>query len=126
MKPAARRSSSFRDLFVRRRRAGDINCGEAPISSIAGRPAWRRNMAPEEQSILHSIIRAELGDPSLSLQPETVIRELPGIESMKVLRIITKIERQFQIEMDDEVVFNMGTYGDLVNALDRARAEAAL
>ncbi len=83
-------------------------------------------MAPEEQSILHSIIRTELGDPTLSLQPETVIRELPGIESMKVLRIITKIERQFQIEMDDEVVFNMGTYGDLVSALDKARAEAAL
>ena len=82
-------------------------------------------MAPEEQDILHSIIRAELGDPSLSLQSETVIRELPGIESMKVLRIITKIERQFQIEMDDEVVFNMGTFGDLVSALDRARAEAA-
>ena len=82
-------------------------------------------MAPEEQDNHHSIIRAQLGDPTQPHQSETVIRQLPGIESMKVLRIITKIERQFQIEMDDEVVFNMGTFGDLVSALDRARAEAA-
>lgn len=81
-------------------------------------------MAPEEQKTLQSIICAELG-AAIEFAPETVIRELPGIESMKVLRIITKVERQFGVEMDDEVVFNMGTYGDLVTALDRARAEAA-
>jgi acyl carrier protein len=83
-------------------------------------------MVPEEQSILHSIIRTELGDATLALSPTTVIRELPGIESMKVLRIIAKIERQFGVELDDEVVFNVGTYGDLVGALDKAKAEAAL
>lgn len=82
-------------------------------------------MAPEEQALLHSIIRVELGDPSLMFEPSTVIRELPGIESMKVLRIIAKIERQFGVELDDEVVFNTGTYGELVAALDRARREAA-
>lgn len=83
-------------------------------------------MAPEEQNVLQSIILSELGVESIQLETATVIRELPGIESMKVLRIITKIERQFGVEMDDEVVFNLGTYGDLVTALDRARAEAAL
>lgn len=83
-------------------------------------------MAPEEQNVLQSIILSELGVESIQLDTATVIRELPGIESMKVLRIITKIERQFGVEMDDEVVFNLGTYGDLVTALDRARAEAAL
>lgn len=83
-------------------------------------------MAPEEQNVLQAIILSELGVESIQLETATVIRELPGIESMKVLRIITKIERQFGVEMDDEVVFNLGTYGDLVTALDRARAEAAL
>lgn len=82
-------------------------------------------MAPEETAILHSIIRAELGNPALALEPSTVIREIDGIESMKVLRIIAKIERQFGVELDDEVVFNTGTFGELVSALDRARAEAA-
>lgn len=82
-------------------------------------------MAPEEQVVLRQIICAELGDFSLEFAPETVIRDLPGIESMKVLRIISKIERQFGVELSDEVVFNIGTYGELSNALDTARREAA-
>jgi acyl carrier protein len=82
-------------------------------------------MAPEEQALLRQIICTELGDPSLVFEPETVIRDLPGIESMKVLRIISKIERQFGVELSDDVVFNIGTYGELSNALDSARSEAA-
>jgi acyl carrier protein len=83
-------------------------------------------LTPEDEATLLSIIRAELESPALELSPDTVIRELPGIESMKVLRIISKVERKFGVELDDEVVFNVGTYRDLLGALDRARAEAAL
>jgi acyl carrier protein len=79
-------------------------------------------MTAADIEAIHAIIRAELGDPSLTLAPETVIRELPGIESMKVLHIITRIERKFEVELDDEVVFDMGTFGDLLGALDAARA----
>lgn len=82
-------------------------------------------MSSTDQNSLLTIIRAELGNDTLSLEPSTVIRELPGIESMKVLRIISKIERQFGVELDDEVVFNVGTYGDLLSALEKAKAEAA-
>lgn len=82
-------------------------------------------MAPEEHAVLRQIICAELGDPSLVFEPETAIRDLPGIESMKVLRIISKIERQFGVELSDQVVFNIGTYGELSNALDAACREAA-
>lgn len=81
-------------------------------------------MAPEDQALLRQIICTELGDHSLVFEPETAIRDLPGIESMKVLRIISKIERQFGVELSDEVVFNIGTYGELSNALDAARREA--
>lgn len=83
-------------------------------------------MTSEDQTVLTTIIRTELENPALELAPATVIRELPGIESMKVLRIISKIERKFGVELDDEVVFNVGTYGDLVSALDKARTEASL
>lgn len=83
-------------------------------------------MTSEDQNVLTSIICAELENPGLALEPATVIRELPGIESMKVLRIISKIERKFGVELDDEVVFNIGTFGDLMGALDKARTEAAL
>lgn len=82
-------------------------------------------MDSADHSTLVSIIRGELGNATLNLEGGTVIRELPGIESMKVLRIIAKIERQFGIELDDDVVFNIGTYGDLVKALEKAKAEAA-
>lgn len=82
-------------------------------------------MAPEEQALLRQIICTELGDSSLVFEADTAIRDLPGIESMKVLRIISKIERQFEVELSDEVVFNIGTYGELSAALDAARREAA-
>lgn len=83
-------------------------------------------MTSEDQNVLASIICTELENPGLALEAATVIRELPGIESMKVLRIIAKIERKFGVELDDEVVFNIGTFGDLMGALDKARAEASL
>ena len=45
------------------------------------------------------------------------VRELPGMESIKVLRAVTKIEKQFEIELDDSVVFQVETVAELAGAV---------
>jgi acyl carrier protein len=58
----------------------------------------------------------------LELRPEdftgdTNLRELPGAESVKVLRVIARIERTYDCELDDEIVFRVETVRELVNAV---------
>ena len=54
----------------------------------------------------------------------TPLRELPGVESIKVLRIITQIEARFAIELDEQIVFNIGTFGELVDEVAKLSAAA--
>lgn len=83
------------------------------------------SLTEQEMQELRSIIHRELELEGVEITDTTLIRELPGIESMKVLRIIAKIERHFDVELSDDVVFNIGTFAELVHALGEARAESA-
>lgn len=47
----------------------------------------------------------------------THVRELPGAESVKVLRVIARIERAFSIELDDEIVFRVESIDELADAV---------
>jgi acyl carrier protein len=47
------------------------------------------------------------------------LRELPGIESIKVLRIVAKIEKKYDIELDDDVVFRTNTIEEIAQAVTR-------
>lgn len=79
----------------------------------------------EEKQELRAIICNELNLTGVEITDATLIRELPGIESMKVLRMIAKIERHFDLELSDDVVFNIGTFAELLQALNEARNESA-
>lgn len=55
----------------------------------------------------------------LNLSPQQVtetprLRELPGIDSIQVLRIVTKLEKTLRIELDEQVVFSINTLQELV------------
>lgn len=82
-------------------------------------------LTEEQKQELRAIIYKELNLEGVELTDATLIRELPGVESMKVLRIIAKIEHHFDVELSDDVVFNIGTFAELVQALSEARSEAA-
>ena len=47
------------------------------------------------------------------------LRELPGMESIKVLRIVAKIEKKYDIELDDDVVFRVNTIEEISQAVSR-------
>jgi acyl carrier protein len=79
-------------------------------------------VSPEITEIICGVLEL---DPGL-LQASTLLRELPGVESIKVLRIITRIEARYAVELDEQVVFNVGTLDELVQEVVKARAAATV
>jgi acyl carrier protein len=53
------------------------------------------------------------------------IADLAHVESIKLLRIAGKIERRFDVELDDESIFRNGTFGDIVDEIVELRKIAA-
>ena len=64
-----------------------------------------------EESIRH-LIAAELSVPPDSVPVDTHLHEL-GLSSIKVLRILARLETLYEIELDDDAVFRAETLRDL-------------
>jgi acyl carrier protein len=47
----------------------------------------------------------------------TVLRELPGTDSLRLLQCVVDLENRFGIELDDDSVFAARTVGDLIDVL---------
>jgi acyl carrier protein len=65
------------------------------------------------ESTLKDIIVTMLGNPVEHIGTDTELTALPGIESITVLRIVTRIEQRYDIELQDTVVFQIKTFGEL-------------
>ncbi len=55
------------------------------------------------------IVADVLGADPADLRRETDLRTVEGADSIKVLRIIAKIEQRYDVELDDEDVFGVST-----------------
>ncbi|PPK64914.1 acyl carrier protein [Actinokineospora auranticolor] len=66
------------------------------------------------------IAAAEIGVPAAELAPETDLRGVEGVDSVKVLRMIAKIEREFDIELEDEDVFGVSTVAEVAAVVEKA------
>jgi acyl carrier protein len=66
------------------------------------------------------IAAAELGVPAADLSPEADLRQVEGMDSVKMLRMIAKIERAYDIELDDQVVFGLSTITGTAQAVQAA------
>lgn len=65
------------------------------------------------------IMAGELGVPPERLEPDTDLRAVEGADSVKVLRTIAKIERTYDVELDDEVVFSFTRIADVVLVVEK-------
>ncbi len=52
------------------------------------------------------------------------LRAIVGIESIKVLRIICKVEQRYDVELEDDTVFRANTIQDIVDAIRNATTRA--
>ncbi len=74
---------------------------------------------------LVQIVSEVLKVPAESVTAQARISDLAHVESIKLLRIAGKIERRFDIEIDNETVFRRGTVSDIANEI-RLLREAAV
>jgi acyl carrier protein len=67
-------------------------------------------------------IAQELKIDEVQLTPTLDLRSIAGIESIKVLRIICKVEQKYDVELEDDAVFRANTIQDIVDAVHNAAA----
>ncbi len=78
-------------------------------------------MASSESQV-GRIISEVLGISIDEVQPDTRIRALPKVESIRILNIILKVEKLYGIEIPDDATFRLETVGEFVSLVDELRA----
>lgn len=80
-------------------------------------------MTTTRQDLLDTVIsqlRAELPLDRRQPAESDVLADLPDADSVHLLRIAARLERQFHVEFDDESLFAVRTVGQLVDLLASA------
>ncbi|GAA3790480.1 acyl carrier protein [Amycolatopsis tucumanensis] len=67
------------------------------------------------------IVAETLGRDAADLTPGTDLRSVEGADSIKVLRIVAKLEQTYDIELEDDEIFGLRTIGEVVALVGRAR-----
>ncbi|MEV6099636.1 acyl carrier protein [Nocardia sp. NPDC051981] len=68
---------------------------------------------------------AETGLSASELTPDADLRAMAGVDSVRVLRMIARIERTYDIELEDEDVFGTATLAEVAVVVGRALQDAA-
>lgn len=63
--------------------------------------------------VVRAAIAQELRVPINSINAEQTIAELPDLDSSRLLRVITAIEGQLNVGIDDDLIYNSRTVGEL-------------
>ncbi|ABW13358.1 acyl carrier protein [Frankia sp. Mgl5] len=71
------------------------------------------------------IVATELATTADAIDPDLDLRTVAGADSVKVLRMIARIERAYDIELDDEDVFTVTTVREVTDVVERALAAGA-
>lgn len=83
-----------------------------------------RRSVEDVRATIVGFICDELKLPASQFGDSTNLRELPGAESLKILRVIARIERAFDIELEDEIVFRVERLDELVRVVSALTSEA--
>lgn len=74
---------------------------------------------------IREIACRELSIAPAELDPTAPLRSITRVDSIRILRAVVGIEAHFDVELDDELVFNVRTLEDLGRAV-LERTEAAV
>jgi acyl carrier protein len=73
---------------------------------------------------VNALVEKELGLPPGRIDPALPLSELPGADSVKLVRVVSRLERLYDLEFEDDDVFAVKTADDLVALVDRQRDAA--
>jgi acyl carrier protein len=63
---------------------------------------------------LREMAAAELKIAPADIAGDAVLKQLPGADSVRLMRIVARAEREFDLEFDDEDIFKVRTLDELV------------
>ena len=66
---------------------------------------------------VRSVAAEETGIPVEELSPELDLSTAEGVDSVKVLRVVARIERDYDVELSDEQVFAFASVSDVADAV---------
>lgn len=75
------------------------------------------------EDAIRQIVQHTLKLPDSEISSETNLRDLPGVESIKILRIVASIEKKFDVRLDDHVVFRMNTIQEIAAEIEKLVTE---
>ena len=86
---------------------------------------------PEAHTDIEARVRAAFADelccPPALVRPDSPLTELPGLDSLKLLRVIAALETTLDVGLDDELFYSLRTVGDVTTLItDELLALAAL
>lgn len=79
---------------------------------------------PEITAAVIEIVAGVLDTPAAELHEDSDLRGVEGADSIKVLRIIAKIEQRYDVELEDEDVFGVSTIAEIADVVAAARARS--
>ncbi|CAO5253059.1 acyl carrier protein [Frankia sp. AgKG'84/4] len=72
------------------------------------------------------IVATELSVPAEALTPDTDLRGIEGADSVRLLRVVAKVEQTWDVELDDDEVFGVSSIAALSAVVGNAlRVRAA-
>ncbi|KUJ68017.1 hypothetical protein ACZ90_22455 [Streptomyces albus subsp. albus] len=74
---------------------------------------------------VREILAVELGIAADSVAGEAEIALLPGMESVKLLKVVSTLEEIHGVSLDDDALFSIETVNDLVKVLEASAPEEA-
>lgn len=80
------------------------------------------SLTQTDRESLRSLIQDKLELGSVALEDTTQLKELYGIDSMKVLRLVSAVERCFSIDLGFESIPQIHTLVDIERLVLEARA----
>ncbi|WP_438016861.1 hypothetical protein WMF18_39700 [Sorangium sp. So ce315] len=81
---------------------------------------------PQEREALYALLRDKLQlDGTVELADTTVVRELPGVDSMMLFRLLGAVELTFRVHLGFESIPAVQTLRDVERVICKSREEIA-
>ncbi|GAA1934759.1 acyl carrier protein [Kitasatospora viridis] len=83
-------------------------------------------LSPRERDQLHSLIREKLdtggAEGPAEIRDTTMVRELPGVDSMMLLRLLGAVELGFEVNLGFQAIPQVETVQDIERLICESRA----
>jgi acyl carrier protein len=89
---------------------------------VGGAACGSRNQVPSEEAAEITATIAKIICDTLQISPATLaatqnLRQLEKVDSINLVRVMARIEDHFDIELEDDLVFEVTTLDELVAAV---------